>query len=81
MVLLPTVNESFRIYEYRGWRLTFEKAYCRTDVRLGRSYIFPMEVLSSLGLFKKDNRLWNNKVENVKSKTLYKIYTLTKAID
>lgn len=81
MVLLLTVKDSFRSCEYRGWRLAFEKAYCRIDVMLGKSYIFPMEVLSSLSLFKEDHRLWKTKVENVKGNILWKIYVLTKTIN
>lgn len=81
MVLLLTVKKSFRSCEHRGWRLTFEKAHCRIDVTLDRSSVFPMEVFSSLSLFKENNRLWKTKVERVKSNTLCKIYTLTKAIN
>lgn len=61
--------------------LAFKKAYCTTDAMLGRSSSFPMEALSPFSLLKEDNRLKKNEVENVRSKTLYKIYMLTKAID
>lgn len=51
--------------------LAFKKAYCTTDAVLGRA---SMEALTN-------NRLKKNKVENIKSKTLCKIYMLTKAIN